>query len=39
MKPKEIKALLEAMEATGATEVTLETPDFKITLKLSLIHI
>ncbi len=33
MKPKEIKALLEAMEATGATEVTLETPDFKITLK------
>ncbi len=33
MKVKEIRALLEAMEATGASEVVLETPDFKITVR------
>jgi len=33
MNVKEIRALLQAMEATGASEIVLETPDFKITIR------
>lgn len=33
MKVKEIREILRAMEATGASELTLETPDFKIQIK------
>ncbi len=33
MKIKEIREILRAMEATGASELTLETPDYKIQIK------
>ncbi len=33
MNVREIRALLQAMEATGASEIVLETPDFKITIR------
>ncbi len=33
MKVKEIREILRAMEATGASELTLETPDYKIQIK------
>jgi len=33
MKVREIREILRAMEATGASELTLETPDYKIQIK------
>ncbi len=33
MKIREIREILRAMEATGASELTLETPDYKIQIK------
>ena len=33
MKIRDIREILRAMEASGATELTLETPDYKIQIK------
>ena len=46
MTPKELKQILQALVEHGVNELTLETPDYKLTVRrggevqvLSLIHI